>query len=441
MQRGRALFFGAVVAVAAGFLPASADTTPTGPPPDPCGAASTLSSCEFPRPVCTHAINDIQGDAKPAYVSGEDTSAQTGTGDALDIRAVDLRVRPDYVEAFIGLTAAPDPTQMKVFESTYRYAVTFYDGTKEILLTGEVKNLNPPASLAYPSDSSRYPDGEVGPGSEWAGTTQAIRAPSSSGGLGWLVISTPRAKLEHALGRAVDPTDVFSSISVKTFVEHAQDSRLATSADSTSQTGPQAQLGAFDDSCFGPPHTTTKSLTVPAVAYHHASTLSAVLVDEDAKPLPGKPVTFTIADGKPTTLTATTDDNGLAQVSYGPVAVAAGTYVVTATFPGEGTTLRSSSATGTLKVSAQKTAFAALKVAKPSAKTRLVTATLLDDLNKPVTGARVDWYVNGKKAASATTDKAGRAVFKAGKPGQSVQARYAGQAGRLLPAASKAAKL
>jgi len=439
MQRGRALLVGVAMAVVAGFIPASADT-PTAPPPDPCGSATTLSSCEMPRPVCTHAINDIAGDGAPAYISGENTSAETGTGNALDIRAVDLRVKQDYVEVYLGLTSIPNPSTMAAYESTYRYIVSFNDGTKVITFTAEAKNPNPPASLDYPSDSTKYPDADVA-GASWTGTTAIFVAGATSSDLAWLIMTTPRARLENALGKAVATNDVFTNIAAHTYVEHPQDSRLQTTADSTIQTGTQAQQIASDDWCFGPPPTVTQSLTVPAAVYHHSTPLSAVLLDQDGKPVANEPINFTVQDGKSTTVTGKTDANGLAKATYGPVNVAAGSYPVTATFPGDGTTYKTSSMTGTLKVSAQRTVFTALKVTKPSAKSRLVTTTLLDDLNKPIAGARVDWYVNGKKAASMTTDKSGRVTFRTGKPGQTVQARYAGKSGMLLPAVSKSAKL
>lgn len=438
MQRGRALLATAAVLVAARLLPASADTTPPAPAADPCGSTTTIASCELPHVVCPIAITDIKGDAAPQYVANTDTSKAFPNNTSLDIIAVDLRVTPDYFQTFLQIDQLNPPSSMQSYEATYRYVVTFKSGSKTVTVINEQKNLTPPASAAYPpgDNAGVYPSVAVG-STSWTGTSGALvsgTAPAPS----WIVVTTPRSKLETQLGIPLDSTSMFTDITAKTFIEF---SNRETLVDNTIVTGDKAQAAAFDDSCYGPPPTTINALNVPAVAYHHSAVLSATLVDQDAKPLAGKPLTFTVNDGKPTTLTGTTDPNGTAKVTYGPTTVKAGSYPVTVSFAGEGATLKKSSATGTLKVSAQKTAFTALKVTKPTATTRVVTTTLLDDLKKAVAGAKVDWYVNGKKTASATTDKTGKVVFRAGKAGQTVQARYAGLTGKLLAAASKSAKL
>jgi hypothetical protein len=438
MQRGRALLATAAVLVAARLLPASGDTTPPAPPADPCGNTTTIASCELPHVVCPIAITDIQGDAAPKYVANTDTTKAFPNNTSLDILAVDLRVTPDYFQTFLQIDHLNPTTSMQSYEATYRYVVTFKSGSKTVTVINEMKNLAPPASSAYPpgDNAGVYPSVAVG-STSWTGTTGALVS-GTSPAPSWVVVTTPRSKLETQLGVPLDSTSVFTDITAKTFVEL---SNRETPADNTIATGDKAKAAAFDDSCFGPPPTAVNALNVPAVAYHHSAVLSAKLVDQDAKPLAGKTLTFTVNDGKPTTLTGTTDAAGTAKVTYGPTTVKAGSYPITVSFAGETNALKMSSATGTLKVSAQKTVFTAPKVTKPTATTRMVTTTLLDDLKKPVAGAKVDWYVNGKKSASSTTDKTGKVVFRAGKPGQTVQARYAGLTGKLLAAASTTAKL
>jgi hypothetical protein len=449
MQRGRALLAGVAAAVVAGFVPASADTTA---PSDPCTSASTLSSCELPRPACTHAMTDSPGDGDAKYVGNGSWGSLQPQVDAvkstafpnntsLDLLGVYLRVTPDFVQTFFPVNHIVDPSAMGTDEATYRYTVTFKVGTKTVVMSGEQYNLSPTA-VYEPGDSPTnglFPQVHVDGRQAYTGGTSQLIVRNASPNPSWVIISTQRSKLETALGAPLTADTLFTGISADTKDVFYNEE---TPADSTTQTGAAAQHNALDDWCFGPPPTALNSLTVASpVVYHHSTPVSAVLVDQDGKPLAGKPVTFTIHDGKGIAVTGTTDADGRAQVLYGPVGAAAGTYAMTATFPGEGTTLKTSTATSTITVTAQKTAFAPLKIAKPSAKTRVVTATLLDDMSRGVAGARVDWYLNGKKAASTTTDKSGHAVFKAGKPGQTVQARFAGKAGMLLASVSKSAKL
>lgn len=456
MQRGRALLMAGAVLVAARLLPATADTTPT-TPPDPCTPATAPATgapanCEMPRPACTHTLTDTTGDAVTQYIAGEgDTNKQLfGNNTALDIRSVYLRLTPDYFQTFLAIDHIPGANTMAAQEGEYRYYVNFKLGGKMVTVIGWRLNPNAPDSLNPADNPSTYPQVQVGadqaaPSANDPGdpTVSQVILPGASPDPGWVIVSTPRAELEKSLGTPIASDAAFTNIVANTYVvsPNSTGPKQFYFTDGTTETGAAAQLGAFDDSCFGPPPTSLGALSIPATTYHHVAALSATLLDQDAKPIAGKAVTFTVADGKSTTLPATTDANGVARANYGPVAVPAGNYPVTVAFAGDTTTYKHSSATGTLKVVAAKSQFTALKVTKPTASTRLVATTLLDDLKKPIAGARVDWYVNGKKAASSTTDKTGKATFKAGKPGQTVQARYAGKAGMFLASASKSAKL
>jgi hypothetical protein len=91
---------------------------------------------------------------------------------------------------------------------------------------------------------------------------------------------------------------------------------------------------------------------------------------------------------------------------------------------------------GTITIRSETTKFAPLAVAKPSATARTVTATLLDDDKRAVTGQSIAWYVNGKKVATGKTDSKGRAVYKGAKAGQKVQAKFTGVANKYTAASS-----
>jgi len=440
MRRGTALLVGAAVMAAARLVPAGADTTPA-PAPTP----------DLPRFSCTHgAVIDIAKDAVPGYVPP--TNSQAGYVDdstafpnnpALDIREIHVRLTSDYLEVFMALSGDPTKSNLAAYEGAWRWEISFALGSKSYDYGFEKDATAAPGSDLVPASSVQWePKASVTPAVSGSGAIPGSSAKFVSGATGndptWLVVTSPRTEVEKAGGPITDGVDIFKNI--KGFTTTWSSQQKFTPVDSADPS-PQVQDVAGDDYCFGPPPTSLSSLTVPTATYHHAETMSAVLQDQDGKPLAGKPVTFSINAPTPVTAPATTDANGLAKATITSITLPAGSYPVTATFPGEDTTLKTSSVTGTLKVSAEKTVFTALKIAKASATTRTVTTTLLDDLKKPIAGVRVDWYVNGKKTTSATTDKTGKVVLKGAKPGQKVQARYAGKVGYWLASVSSIAKV
>jgi len=436
MRRGTALLLGAAVMAAARLVPAGADTTPA-PAPTP----------DLPRSLCSHGVTDIDKDAVPAYAppltlagTTVDDSAVFHDNPALDIRAVNLRLTSTDLEVFMGLQGDPTKSTMAAYDGSWRYEVSFTLNGKNFDYGLDQDNTADPGKELVPASTVLWkPMASAGSTPVVPKSTGKFVSGATANDLSWVVLTSPRAEVEKAVGPITDGVDVFKSISGFTYTYAG--SNVHPTVDLAQPSGPTSQYVAGDDWCFGPPPTSLSSLTVPAATYHHAETMSAVLQDQDGKPLVGKPVTFTINAPTPVTAPATTDTTGLAKATFTSITLPAGSYPVTATFPGEDTTLKTSSVTGTLKVSAQKTVFTALKIAKASATTRTVTTTLLDDLKKPIAGVRVDWYVNGKKTTSSTTDKTGKVVLKGAKPGQKVQARYAGKVGYWLASVSSIAKV
>ena len=154
-----------------------------------------------------------------------------------------------------------------------------------------------------------------------------------------------------------------------------------------------------------------------------------------------KQVDFAITGDPAGTKTGTTDANGVATVTIATGLKASGTpYPVTVTFAGDATDGKAK-LTGTILVTPEKTVFAPLAVARPSATTRTVTATLTDDDKKPLAAQKVEWLVNGKKVATLTTDAKGKSVYKGAKPGQLVQARFVAVSGKYLGALSNKPKV
>lgn len=420
MRRGTALLMGAVLMAAARLVPASGDTTPA-PTPD------------LPRYACSHGLVDPEGDnTAPMYV-GADTSVVVPKRSALDIRAIDLRLTDTELQAFMAVPGDPTTASMNSYESVWRFTVKFSIGAIAFTYAMQRANTADPGKDAAPADVNTYPKASM-TGLPAIPDSTGKFVPGGTTGPSWVVFTSKRSTIEKQMG-PIDPGTQFTAISGTT-----QDFLLSNAGqtDSTSATGAEAQYVAGDSWCFGPPPTSVTSLATPAAVFNHASALSAVLLDQDGKPLAGKPVTFTVQDGKPTKVTGTTDADGKATATY-LASVKGGTLPVTATFPGDSTLFKTSSMSGTIKVSAEKTAFTAPTVKKTSATARLVTTTLQGDNKGAIAGVAVDWYVNGKKVATGKTDKAGKVSFSP-KPGQTVQARFAGRAGMLLPAVSRSVK-
>jgi hypothetical protein len=151
--------------------------------------------------------------------------------------------------------------------------------------------------------------------------------------------------------------------------------------------------------------------------YSDGTLFQAELTDENG-PVPGAPVTFELAGaGSTRTFTATTDDNGLAQVT--PVLTETpGSYTVTASYAGSEERAASTSSPAPFEVLHEDT-DTVLSVVGQGSKRSLV-ATLTDsDSGEGVSGATLDFYADGSSIGTATTDGSGKASI-------SIPARYRG---------------
>jgi hypothetical protein len=429
MPRRLALVIASVLAITPAVVRASADTAPADP--------------LTPRLGCTHAINDAPGDAKPDY-TGAGNSPLT-TNDGLDIEMVSARVTDTQLQVFLAIKRIPLPSGMAASESTYRYKISFAYGGKGF--TYGIEQKNPTWAGAYPTDSTSYPMMNMGLGAanDLASVSTGVIRQGASPDPSWIIFTSPRDKVEQILGAPIPDGAALATVAVTTQVFTSPETAVHSTNDGldTTLTPAQDSLvvgGDIGDWCYGPPPTSLGSVSVAPADVTDSSTMSAILLDENGKALAGKRLTFAVNDGTGKTVAVTTDANGKATAVYGPIKARAGTYPVTVSFAGE-TALKASTATGTLTVSAESCLFKPLKVTKPSAKTRVVTATLVDDGNHAIAGVPVTWWVNGRKVATAKTASNGTVVLKSAKPGQTVQAKFAGVAGMFLAANSKAVKV
>ena len=421
MRRRIALGLGIGLAAASFVLPASGATPP---PPDP----------PLPHYPCAQGFTDKQGDAAPTYGGNTDTTAVFPNKPELDIRSVNLQLTSTQLQVFMALDGIVSYPHMQYYESSYRYTITFIYDSKKFTYAIELKN---PAVPVQPTDTD-WPKMNMGTGPlDMKNQSTAVIRPGDGTPTkpSWIIFTSPRALIEKNLGATIPNGAKFTNLTAEAVVWSSQVHPVADDLDTPSD---KATYVVGADDCFGPPATSISSLTVSPVQWGGASTLSATLLEAASQPVAGKALTFSIG-GTSITKTATTDATGHATVTYSPVLLHAGSYPVTVQFAGDDTG-KASSATGTLKVSVQPTSFKPLQVTK-SGVHRVVTATLVDSAGHALAGQMVDWWVNGKKTATGKTDKAGRVVLRSGKPGQKVQAKYAGATGMLSPAVSKTVKL
>jgi hypothetical protein len=386
---------------------------------------------DLPRPECTHDIVDITGDAAPNYLSGTDTSAVFPSKPALDIRGLHIRVTADQLQILLPLAQTPIPEGMEAYEADYRYFVTFSLGGKSFKYGFQVKNAGQPAQ---PQDSPQFPEYLV---NNVAFPTQGPASkivPDLSPQPAYVLFTTPRPILEAALGAALAPTDQFTNLAATTEVDLSQ---KITPADHLDITTAQASRAVGDDFCFGPAPTTLTDLAIDPVQYGDEATIDVTLKDEHGDAMPDEDVAFS-ADTGPLS-TATTDADGLAEASF-PATLLAGTYPVSASFEGD-EDVRSSSASGSLVIVPEVTTLGTLQVTKPSKTSRTASVAVLDDDKTPVVAQKVEWWVNGKKVATTSTDAAGKTTYKSLKPGQTVQAKFPVVTGMYAAAASKSVKV
>lgn len=404
----------AAACMLSGLAGANADVTGNPPP------------SEMPRAACPRRLVDPEGDAKWPAALGPNAQAMDG----LDINGVLLRLTPDQLQVFMSVKDLVEPARMPLTAGAFGYNTTFKFG--DILFTFKYMEKSSQAPWSSdPTASTGYPVGGTGTG---GATPLPGRTGDAYYDTNFVVFTAPRSSVEAVVQAPIVDTNQFTSITA-TAIHYIDQSQ--TIVDTLDVPAAQAAYTVGDDYCFGAPPGTLSDLVTPAAVFTDPVTLSAKLVNEAGAPVAGKPVRFTVA-GEKAPLTGTTNADGVATVSYAP-ALGAGTYAVEALFAGD-TEVGKAKLAGTIVVTAETSAFGPLAVARPSATTRTLIATLADNDKHLVAGQKVDWYVNGKKLATVATDSKGRSVYKGAKPGQTVQAKYVGLAGKYTAAASKAVK-
>jgi hypothetical protein len=392
----------------------------------PLPARAVGSKADLPRENCTKRVTDATGDA-----FADMSTVSPVTVDLSDITSVTLRLTPDELQVFVELRAdIPAPKDLEPGVG-YFWDVTFGYDTRVIEATTLLVAANQPAPPVPPAQP--YPWFRTSPKGSKTTAAPDFAGETAYVGPEWapryVVFAAPRASVEAVVGAIPDDAEL-TAITSSAGIVTPNLSRIVM--DRAPDGGKPAGTVVAGESgyCFGPPPAALTDLTDAAVQYGDPATLHATLKGETGTALAGQPVEFHV-EGDPVAHTATTDQSGVATLTYVPPQ-GAGSYTVTATFAGNATDGAAKVTGAELAVTTERTA---LKAARAGT-THKVVATLTDDDAHAVAGQRIAWLVGGKQVATGTTDKSGRCAYAA-KAGQRVQARFAAVAGKYAAASSK----
>jgi hypothetical protein len=387
---------------------------------------------EVPRAVCTKRVNDDENDAKTDFSPVSSTKLQPQDSiPAVDIKNVDLRLTDTKLEVYLHLKNLAKPAEMGQTDAEYLYQVTFTANAHNFTFGYYEYNTGAPfSSLNLPkTDGDKRADSGTGGPNMFTGYTADLRDD-----LDYIIWTVDRSQVERNLGgEPLVEGDQFTAIAGHTQVRTGS----LREADVTTTTGDNATYTVGNDYCFGPPPAVLSNLKTPSVQYSDSVKLSVTLASEGGTALADQPVEF-VGAGEPATIPATTNGDGVATGTFKPTQ-GAGKYAVTAVFAGDATNGKTK-LPGEITVSIESTTLGTPTVSKPSATSRVVTATLLDNDKSPVAGQKIAWYVNNKKVSTLTTDGKGKSVFKGAKPGQTVQAKFTTVTGKYSGSSSKAVK-
>lgn len=395
--------------------------------------ADTQAPPLLPLTSCDTRVNDITEDGTPRlsvqnFEKYGEYPDPRGSVPGLDITGVTFRVTATRVYAFLSLKDIPEQSAMRATDSAYGYRMWFSVGPRVARFeTVYVNQTHYEHGLAPTQgdpvvQTASVGDNDTGGPEPLANVAGGI---DTTKDVAW--VAADRASLEQQVGQPLADGDQLTAIHAKTYLWETNGQVAGgvfqRPADQTDAEPAAAVQKVGDNRCFPVSPLTVRGASVQ---YGDAVTLTATLTDAGGAPLAAKRVTFTVP-GESAPRTLTTDAAGGVSVTLA-AAPAAGTYPLTVRYQGDDYT-GDGLGHGTLTVKPETIRMTPPKVTR-SGSARSVTTTLTEDDPRAFAKQPVDWYVNGKKVATVLTDATGRSVFKAALPGQKVQARYAGAAGR-----------
>lgn len=394
----------------------TASPSPSGTPsPTPSPTGTTPAPAGLPAAGC-NTVADPKGDAKhlPAGIPEPDLDI---TGLVMQATATDLK---SYLR-LDKLGTSPDTALGHTF-------YTLFTVNKKVVSLA-ASGFDPAVLGDVADDAASASGGALQPTVRMvvAGTyvPSGIKATFDVTN-SMVVISVPRADVAKAVGVPFTDGTELTALYGRTASSYGPvvGGFYVDSSAPDNGTVSTAKWSTGANECFGPLPGKLVNAGATSVQFTDAATVGAKLTTAAGAPLSGRTVTFTVGSK---TVSAKTASNGIAKAALNPGLVA-GAYTLVTSFAGDSLAAKVSTSTP-FTVAVEKTKLV-LTVAKSGTK-RTVTARLLDDDNKPVAGQTVNWYVNGKKVASAKTNAAGVVTFTRAAPTQTVTAEFLAVAKRF----------
>jgi hypothetical protein len=239
-----------------------------------------------------------------------------------------------------------------------------------------------------------------------------------------VVLTVDRVSLDTVNAAPIPDGTTVTDVSAKSFGTMPANYFAADTAQATNAADRVYTFGA--NKCFPPPPGVLTNVGKTTVQYTDAVEVAAKLTNAAGTALAGKTVSFTVGTK---TVSQTTNADGVATTSINPGLSAGTAYTLVTKFAGDSSASEVTIETP-FSVTAEKTKITL--AVKKSGTSRTVTAKLVDDDNKAITGQVVTWYVNGKKVSAPKTNSSGVVTLTTAKPTQTVKAVFAGVSGKYL---------
>ncbi len=360
---------------------------------------------DLPRKGCAD-IKDPAGDAdaNPSFLG----VVQTGADPDLDITSVNFRTSATTLQAYIHVSALSATGPAFPLSSGHQFDVLFTVNKKAVDLAGI--------------------DNSTASGSIGGTATPALKVTANFDVKhSFVILTVDRASLAAATGGAVPDGAALTATSATS--TELNSPLPASSADSVQAAKPADQVYTVGNNvCFLPPPAQLALDTDKKVQYSDKTVLYATLTDADNQPLGGVPVTAFL--GRGAKVRATTDRDGIAQITI-PAMAPAGVAQIVVSFAGN-------SAAGAVSATAPITVTVDGAVLTASGRSGTVVAALRDEdrpVGSPLAGQLVQFSGGGRKGTAKTNAK-GIASLSGFPAGSTVTVSYAGSRGLYAAARS-----
>jgi hypothetical protein len=379
-----------------------------GPTPVPAPAAPGL-----PQAGC-NTIADGNGDGAPSVANANGSPVGTANDPDLDITGVAFETTA--TDIFIDLRIDKLAAKPTTYEGHAFYAGFTVNGKAVIVQAAQATGAT--QAVLESGVFATFPYVLV------AGSrVDAVRSSVTyDTGRSMVVLGVDRTTLGNAVGAPLtDGTGLTATFGKSLVLTPSGGTITADTAQATAAADQKYTVGVSP--CFGPLPAKLAFVGATKAQFTDAAAVAAKITDAAGKALSGKTVGSATATG-------VSGSDGVARASLDPKREV-GAYEVVASFAGDTVAAKAEISTAFTVVT--EATRIALSVAKNGSK-RTVTAKLTDDDGKPLAGQPIAFTVNGKKAATVTTNASGVATLTSAKAGQSVVADFAAVTGKYAAA-------